>query len=310
MCTVIACRAADTLVGRNLDLEYSLGERVTLLPRRAPFVCRQTCAPTEGFAVMGMAYMPHEQPLFYDALNEKGVYMAGLNFPLWATYAPADSPDAVAPFELIPYVLRQCATAREAADLLLRTTVAAVPYSEELALTPLHWFLCDGAESFAVEPLCDGLHVEPNAVDVLTNSPPLSYHQIRLADFTALQTDAPPAAFGDVPTPLYSRGMGGLGLPGDFSSSSRFVRAAFMRCHAPWLEGDAARAHTLRMLSCVSFPKGCVRVGERDEITVYSSCCALREGRYSYITYEDFTIRSIAFDEIDTDGDRVVIVIR
>jgi len=219
--------------------------------------------------------------------------MAALNFPLWASYAPSDSEQGVAPFELIPYVLRQCATAREAADLLAHTTVSAVAYSESLPLTPLHWFVCDESESFAAEPLADGLHVEPDPVDVLTNSPPLSYHRIRLSEFTGTSPHNPPSMFGTLPTAVYSRGMGAYGLPGDWSSGSRFLKAAFMRQHAPWLSDSAqAQAHMFHMLSCVAFPKGCVNVGQADEITQYSSCVSLTDRTYSYRTYEDATVRT------------------
>ena len=306
MCTVMAYRACDTVVGRNLDLERSLGEALMLLPRRAPFSYRCARTPKTAYAVMGMACQPHEQPLFFDALNEKGVYMAALNFPLWASYMPSESDGAVAPFELIPFVLRQCAAAREAADILRRTTVAAMAYDEAWPLTPLHWFVCDEAESFAVEPLADGLHIEPADADVLTNSPPLSYHRIRLADFTAISPADPPEMFGSLPTAVYSRGAGTVGLPGDWSSSARFVRAAYMLQHAPWLSPvGAMRDHTMQMLSCVSFPKGCVRVGEADEFTVYSSCAALRAGTYSFTTYHDRRVRTVSLADVDTDGQNV-----
>lgn len=310
MCTVMAYHACDTVVGRNLDLEASLGETLMLLPRRAPFSYRRAKTSETAYAVMGMACKPHTQPLFFDALNEKGVYMAALNFPLWASYMSSESDGAVAPFELIPFVLRQCATAREAADLLRRTTVAAIAYDEAWPLTPLHWFLCDGAESFAVEPLADGMHIEPADADVLTNSPPLSYHRIRLSDFTTVSPVNPPPMFGTLPTAVYSRGAGTVGLPGDWSSSARFVRAAYMLQHAPWLSSvDAMRDHTMQMLSCVSFPKGCVRVGETDEITVYSSCAALRAGTYSFMTYHDRQIKTVAFSEVDANGRKVLKVL-
>ncbi len=304
MCTVMVYRAADTVVGRNLDLECTFGECVTLLPRRAPFAFRGGAVIGRPYAMMGMACTPHDQPLYFDALNEKGVYMAGLNFPLWASYASTDGSNGVAPFELIPYVLRQCATARDAADLLAHTTVAAIAYDEAWPLTPLHWMVCDEAESFAVEPLADGLHIEPNPVNVLTNSPPLSYHRIRLADFTHVSPTDPPMSFGALPTTVYSRGAGTIGLPGDWSSSARFVRAAYMLQRAPWLSsGREMQDHVWQMLSCVSFPKGCVQTEDGDEITIYSSCAMLREGRYSFMTYHDRGVRSVSFDEVDCGGD-------
>lgn len=309
LCTVIAYRTQKSYVGRNLDLEYHYDERIIGMPRGYSFAFRHTEAPPTQYAMMGMAYDPDGVPLFYEAVNERGLYMAGLNFPKEAVYQPlCHGKRNVAPFEMIPWVLMQCATVAEARRLLRRTSVAALPYSEALPLTPLHWFLADADESAAVEPLSDGLHFFADPADVLTNSPALPHQLMRLAEYTAVSPASPTPRFGDIPVPLYSRGLGGVGLPGDFSSMSRFVKAAYMRqvavCNGSERQSVAQMYH---MLSAVAHPCGCVRTAENKEVcTVYSSCCCLQTGQWYYRFYDDLAIRTISFADMDCGGKDIV----
>ncbi len=310
MCTVIAYRPQESYVGRNLDLEYTHGERIWGMPRAFPLTFRHAPSPSVRYAVSGMAYCPDGMPLFYEAVNEHGVYMAGLHFPQEAVYQPLRrDKHNIAPFELIPWVLTQCTDVREAVALLHRTSVSAIPYSNTLPLTPLHWFLTDCRESMAVEPLADGLHVTPDPADVLTNSPRFDEMLSRLADYTMLTPDNPPAAFGDIPVDLYTRGLGMRGLPGDLSSVSRFVRAAYFRQHAT---SDSAErqsvAQVLHMLGAVAHPRGAVLVDGRPEITVYSSCCCLKTGRWYYRFYEDLDVRTALWDATSVTGTATVML--
>ena len=309
MCTVIAYRPQKSYVGRNLDLEYHYDETLTGMPRNFPFAFRQAATSALPYAMLGMAYTPDKVPLFYEAVNERGLYMAGLNFPLEAVYQPlCRDKENVAPFEMIPWVLRQCATVSEATHLLRRTNVAAMAYSETLSLTPLHWFLADTVESAAVEPLADGLQVFSDPADVLTNSPALPGQLTRLAEHTAVSSASPLPLFGSVPVPLYSRGLGGVGLPGDFSSASRFVKAAFVRQVAV-CDGSERQSvpQMFHMLATVAHPRGCVRTAEgKEQLTVYSSCCCLETGMWHYRFYDDLTMRAASFADFDRDSREVV----
>ena len=119
MCTAITYRTKDHYFGRNLDLEYHYREAVTITPRNYPFRFRFHGELPRHHAIIGMAYVTEGYPLYYDAVNEKGLAMAGLNFPGYAAYRPKEEKGRkVAPFELIPWVLSQCTTVREAKTLL------------------------------------------------------------------------------------------------------------------------------------------------------------------------------------------------
>ena len=105
-----------------------------------------------------------------------------------------------------------------------------------------------------------------------------------------------------IPVKNYSLGLGALGLPGDFSSASRFIRALFVKENS--VSGDSERSNVnqfLHILSSVAMPKGCVQASEGFEYTRYSSCCNVDKGIYYYTTYDNFEITSINMYGVDLD---------
>lgn len=297
MCTAITYQTKDHYFGRNLDLEYSYQETVTITPRKYPFVFRNVGVLEQHYAMIGMAYVQDEYPLYYEAANEQGLAMAGLNFPGNAHYkAPVSGKDNITPFEFIPWILSRCAVLDQVRSLLKHLNLVDQCYSETIPLTPLHWIISDGEESITVESVKDGLKVYDNPVGVLTNNPEFDYHMKNLSNYTRLSSKQPTSFWGDgLELELYSRGMGALGLPGDWSSSSRFVRAAYVKYHAQSGDTELESVNQFfHMLSSVSHPRGCVEV--RDDcyqITVYSCCCNLDKGIYYYSTYENAQITGI-----------------
>lgn len=306
MCTAISFTTGDHYFGRNLDLEYALDEAVTIAPRRFRFPFRRMPAMKAHLAMIGVATAVDGYPLYYDATNESGLSMAGLYFPGNAYYPP-ETPDRdnVSPFEFIPYILGQCATVAQARTLLARLSLAALPFSDALPLAPLHWIIAGRSESIVVEPTESGLRIHDNPVGVLTNNPPFPYHLTHLSHYRALSSDTPENRFApDLPLPVYSRGMGGIGLPGDLSSPSRFVRAAFMKAHSLCGSGEQESVtQFFHMLSSVRHLRGSVMVEGKPEITVYSSCCNTDKGIYYYTTYENSQITAVNLHAVDLNGD-------
>ena len=306
MCTALCFTTRDHYFGRNLDLEYALDEAVTVAPRRFPFAFRRMPAMKTHLAMIGVATTVDGYPLYYDATNEAGLSMAGLNFPGNAHYPPeAADRDNVSPFEFIPYILGQCATIPQAKALLTRINLAAMPFSDALPLSPLHWLIASRSEAIVVEPMADGLHIHDNPVGVLTNNPPFPYHLTNLSNYRALCAETPENRFAPaLDLPVYSRGMGGLGLPGDLTSPSRFVRAAFMKAHSFCGSGEQESVtQFFHMLSSVRHVRGSVMVEGKPEITVYSSCCNTDKGVYYYTTYENSRITAVDMRKEDLSGD-------
>ena len=175
MCTAITYASGAHYFGRNLDLDRSLGETVTITPRRYPFAFRRAGRLEAHYAMIGVAHVADGCPLYYDAVNERGLAMAGLNFPLSTKYqAERTDRDNVAPFEFIPWLLGQCADLEEARRLLARANLIGLPFSDHLPLAPLHWLIADRSGAVAAEPLREGLSVQDDPAGVLTNEPPFA----------------------------------------------------------------------------------------------------------------------------------------
>lgn len=297
MCTVITYKTKDHYFGRTLDLEYSYEESVTITPRNYPLKFRKIKPMESHFAMIGMAYVVKDYPLYYEAVNEKGVAMAGLNFPGNADYkAEAEGMDNVAPFEFIPYVLGQCENLQQVRSLLAKINLVNINFSESLPLSPLHWMISDREGSVVVESVKEGLKIYDNPVEVMTNNPPFEMQLFNLNNYMNLSPFQPENRFAkELNLKTYSNGMGALGLPGDLSSQSRFVRAAYTRLNSFSGESESESiSQFFHILGSVSQQRGCVHVhDEKYEITVYASCCNTDKGIYYYKTYENSQITAV-----------------
>ena len=306
MCTAATYKTKDFYFGRTLDYEFSYGDEVTVTPRNYPFNFRHLGRMDSHYAIIGIAYVAGDYPLYYDAANEKGLCIAGLNFVGNADYKPVTSgADNVAQFELIPWLLGQCASVREARILLARMNLVDTPFSKELPLAQLHWLIADRDEAITVESVKDGIHVYDNPVGVLTNNPPFPEQMFGLNNYMHLSPKSPENLFSDrLPLRTYSRGMGAMGLPGDLSSASRFVRVAFTKMNS--VSGDSESdsvSQFFHILGSVDQQRGCCDVGEgKYEITIYTSCCNADRGIYYYTTYDNHRITAVDLHREDLDG--------
>lgn len=310
MCTAATYQTKDHYFGRNLDLEYSYEETVTITPRNYPFRFRKVPEIKSHYAMIGVAYVVGDYPLYYDATNEKGLSMAGLNFPGNADYKPyEEGKDNITPFEFIPWILGKCATVAEAKQLLQSLNLVNIAFSEQLPLSTLHWIIADRESAITVESVKEGLRVYDNPVGVLTNNPPFDFQMFNLNNYMSLSTNAPSNRFSDrIELHPYSRGMGALGLPGDLSSASRFVKACFTKLNS--VSGDSESesvSQFFHILDSVEQQRGCVYMGEgKYELTIYSSCCNVDKGIYYYKTYENSQITGVDIYREDLDGDMPV----
>lgn len=283
MCTAISFLTKDHYFGRNLDLEYSYDETVTITPRNYPFCFRHEKTLYQHYAIIGVAYVHENYPLYYDATNEKGLSMAGLNFPEYADYKPlANTKDNITPFEFIPWVLGQCATVSDTKKLLNTLNLLDENYSSDLPLSPLHWIVSDRKESITVESTLDGLKVFPNNIGVLTNSPTFDAQL------------------------FYSKNC--MGIPGDWSSQSRFIRANFVKQHSVCGNSEIESvSQFFHILNSVEHPRGVDEpVKTLYEFTQYSSCCNTDKGIFYYKTYENSQITGIDMYKENLDSEQVI----
>ncbi len=311
MCTAVTYNSNNFYFGRNLDVEREYNEGVVITPRGFCLKMRSAEDLDEHYAIIGMATVIDDYPLYFDATNEKGLSMAGLNFPGNADYKPfCEAKSNVTPFELIPYILGKCKSVTEAKKELEKINVLNLSFSKELPLSPLHWIISDKNSSVTVESVKEGLFVYENPVGVLTNNPTFNYHLTNLNNYMSLSEEASKNNLSNkLELENYSLGMGALGLPGDFSSSSRFIKAAFVKCKSQAFKTERESVcHFFHILDSVAMPKGCVHVRDNEyEYTRYSSCCNTEEGIYYYKTYNDFIIKSIDLNFYNLNSNELII---
>lgn len=306
MCTALFYGRA--YFGRNLDVERGYGEQVVVAPRRYPFEFRHLGRCNAHYAMMGVALVADDTPLYFDAVNECGLAMAGLQFAGNARYLPpSDAPKQVASFELISWVLATCASVDQAVSALRELHITDEAFSKSLPPSPLHWMIADAHRSVTVEQTKSGLKIWENPVGVLTNNPPFDRMLDRLPDFRSLSTAELPNCFAPtLSLDAYSLGMGAIGLPGDWSSVSRFVRATFVKEHVV-AKNDAERLNQFfHILDTVAQPKGCtVLENGLCEYTAYTSCYRLTDATCFYKTYDHPTVIVVPLPD-ELDGERLL----
>jgi choloylglycine hydrolase len=312
MCTASEYLTANHYFGRNFDYEISYNERVCITPRNYEFKFRKIDDMKSHFAIIGITAGIDEYPLYYDACNEKGVAIAGLNFAGNAIYREIEEDMVnVTPFEFIPYLLSQSESIDDVKELLLNLNLVNINYSENLPLSPLHWMISDENSSIIVEPLEDGLKVYDNPVGVLTNNPTFDMQLFNLNNYRNLSVKTPENTFSkDLELDTYSRGMGAIGLPGDLSSASRFVKVAFTKenSFSGESEGESV-SQFFHILASVEQQKGLTFIDDPDlyEYTIYSSCYNTNKSILYYKTYDNHQITAVDLNKENLDGDSLII---
>ena len=310
MCTAITYKTKDFYFGRTLDYDFSYGEEIVITPHNYIFNFRSMAVTKKNYAIIGIAHVAGGCPLYYEAVNEKGLGMAGLNFPGSAYYKePVQGKDNIATFEFIPWVLRQCTTVSEAKELIGNINITNTAFNDKLPVAGLHWIIADKDGAITVESVEEGIKVYDNPVGVLTNNPPFMQQMFQLNNYMHLSAGNPQDNFAKgLPLHIYSRGMGAIGLPGDLSSQSRFVRAVFTKmnsvCGDSELESVSQFFH---ILGSVCQQRGCCIVGDgKYEITIYTSCCNADKGIYYYNTYDNHQITAVNMHNEDLDSDLLI----
>lgn len=301
MCTALACNFKGFYFGRTLDLDCSYGEKVVISPRNFPFSFKEEGVISSHYAIIGMGTVIDGFPLYYDAANEKGLCMAGLRFSNNAYYFDVlQNTINIAPFEFIPYILSTCKSVDDAKSVISNLNIADIPFSDKLPNTPLHWIISDKYSSITVESVKSRLIVYDNKVGVLTNNPPFPLQMHRLNNFSNLSArEKGVSKLGELELEQYSLGLGGLGLPGDFSSESRFVRASFLKenSFSPNDEKESVWQF-FHIMQSLKIPKGCVVLESgKYHYTLYTSCIDTTRLAYYYTTYENLSLQKVCLKD-------------
>ena len=296
MCTALCVKTTDNkyFFGRNMDLGYNFNQSVLFIPDS---FCQNNLEAKHS--VIGIGTIIDNHSMLADGMNDRGLACAGLNFAGNAFYEkkPADGKINIAPYDFIPWTLFNFSDIQEVLSEIKNIELVDIPINKQTPVPTLHWMLSDKTGAcIVVEKTKNGLKIHENPVYVMTNDPEFTWHLTNLNEYLYLK-----------PFPLkitswcnkelkpIGIGSGTLGMPGDFSSASRFVRIAYLRANFPEAKAsDEAITSFFHTLDCVKMPKGAVINSENQEaFTIYSSCMDLDEGIYYYKTYENNRINAV-----------------
>ena len=297
MCTAICDHGKYFLFGRTLDLEYSYGEQIVLTPRKFKLNFLHAPSNTNHSAILGIGIIRDGYPLYYDAINEHGLAIAALNFPQSTLYREtAENTLNLASFEIIPYLLSNCGSIASVKEVVEKINITRDCVSSNLPASPLHWLIADKSGALTLESTVNGVNVYENPFGVLTNEPPFPYHVAYISNFLNLSSTQPQnTIYPSAKIPICSNGIGAFGLPGDFSSASRFVRAAFTKSHTAYEDGeDSYVSRFFHIMNTVSQPLGCTKTSDEKPISsVYTSCGCPETMTYYYSSYSCRRIRAL-----------------
>ncbi len=282
MCTAISFVNGDHYFGRTLDHNTSYGEEIFLAPAGYDFKFRKYAQSKSKYAIKGVAHVVGAYPLFYDGINDAGLCIAGLNFPGNAKYGSPESKNGIAVFEFIPWILGRFSSVDEAVSELKKTDILDIPFASEIPSATLHWMLADKEKCVVIERTEGGLRIHDDPVRVMTNNPQFDIQLSALEKYNDLTPNEPADKKPD------SLGTGAVGLPGDWSSRSRFARGAFaLQNSVSGCGEEESVAQFFSVIGTVSMPRGVCRLTNGEyEHTVYTVCydadkfrCYFKDGR-------------------------------
>ena len=307
MCTAASFKNKNTYFGRTLDYEFSYGEKVTITPRNYPFEFRHLGLNNNHYAIIGMAHIHNDYPMYYDAMNEYGLGMAGLNFVGNAKYNEViEGKENVAQFEFISFILSTCKNVLEAKNKIKEINLVKTPYNEYYPAAKLHWILRDTNDCIVVEAMEDGLHIYDNKTGALTNNPPFNYQLENLKNYVSLNNDEPNKSFS-FNEAFYSRGMGSVGLPGDLTSQGRFVRVVYTAHFSVASPDENSSVNQFfHILESAWQTRGLCKINDKYEITIYASCMNLNEGIYYYKTYDNPQISAVYLKNENLNSSKLI----
>jgi choloylglycine hydrolase len=316
-CTGIRIKPTDgsVIVARTMEFAADLQSNVVIVPRSLDLVgtapgdqpglrwkSRFGCVGANAFGV----------PVIVDGLNETGLSVAIFYFPGYAQYQEVKNEDVsktLAPWELPVYLLSTCTNVEEAVKVVQAIRVGEVVQKQMGYVPPCHYMVNDASGHCVVLEYVGGeLKVHNNPLGVITNSPTFDWHVTNLRNYVNLTlNNVPPVDLAGIELRSFGQGSGMLGLPGDFTPPSRFIRAvAFCQSALPVTTADEGVLQAFHILNQFDIPKGAARGVEHGkavaDYTLWTSVSDLTNRRYHFRTFENSRIRKIDLKKVDLDA--------
>ena len=235
--------------------------------------------------------------------------MCNTLFSGFATYSQSidDNKTNLAPFDFVAWSLTQFNSVKELKKSVDSITFLDIPLPDLGLTPPLHWILADKwGDCIVLEPTNEGLKMYDNPLGVMTNSPEFNWHLQNLRQYIGLKSQPfAPTEWSNLPLSAFGQGSGSMGLPGDFTPPSRFVRAAYGKQNIQGIDSEEEGVSALfHILSNCEVPKGGVITEEGAlDNTIYTSVMCMESGTYYYHTYDCRQIIAVHLfhENLDTD---------
>jgi len=316
-CTGITIKPKDgsIIFARTLEFAVDLKSNILIVPKGKEFV---GTAPGDKpglrwktkYGVVGTNAF--DLPVIVDGLNEKGLSVGLFYFPGFARYQevkPEDVGKALAPWELCVFLLSTCSDVKEAVAAARGVLVGEVVQKDMGFVPPAHFIVTDATgNSVVLEYVAGELKVHANPLGVMANSPTFDWHMTNLSNYANLSVkNVEKIDLAGKEILGLGQGSGMLGLPGDFTPPSRFVRAvAFSKTAVPAEKARDGVLQAFHLLNQFDVPKGAARGIEQGkevaDYTLWTTAADLKNLRYYFRTYENSRIRMVDLKSVDLDA--------
>ncbi len=322
MCTGVRLKAADKSIvyGRTLEFGQDMQSQFIVIPRK--FGLSGTLNNGSGlqwksqYAAVGANALGMNELL--DGVNEKGLAGGLFYFPGYAQYqevTAANQAHAIAPWQLMTWILTTCESVAEVKKALATITVSNVVLTQWGITPPVHAIVHDvtGA-SIVIEYTSSGLNIYDNPLGVITNSPSFDWHMTNLRNYISLTSiNSPSITLDEINFTPFGQGSGMFGLPGDFTPPSRFVRAvAFSKTISQTKNADECRDAVFHVLNLFDIPKGVVcEVAQGQthcDVTQWTGVSDLANARYYVRSYDNQSIQMIDLKKCNLDAAQPMLV--
>lgn len=323
-CTSFIIKAKDgsPVYGRTCEWgAFDAQSNLVLVPRNLTFTSKlgggkqgMTWKNKYGYIAINAL----DLPFYLDGMNETGLTLGGLYLPGFAEFQPfkaGEESSTVNNMDLMAYMLAQFKAVEEIKAALPKLRVVVISKEDLSVPMPLHYVVTDSAgNSIVIEYVKGTLNIYDNNIGVMTNSPPYDWHLLNLRNYTHLTSYAQGPGDKEVDgvnfTP-FGGGAGMMGLPGDYSSPTRFIRAfEYVQTSLPLKDVDAAINQASRILDNFDYPKGFERTGTPDKYslgyTQWSTIGDIKNRRYYWWTEWNRQMRMVDLSRLNFDGGEII----
>ena len=308
-CTAIRLTAGDNgvVVGRTMEFGVDVQSDAVVVPAGTKMTSSlpdkaQGIHYTSKYGIVGANFM--NKHMVVDGMNEKGLYIGALYLPGYASYpegTPENAAKSMAPEDYVAWLLGNFATVAEVKKNYNKVILVQNPQKEIGGQSfPGHFMITDSTgASIVIEPTDNTLKLFENPLGILTNSPTFDWHMTNLNNYNNLSaTNVAPLELKGGKINGFGQGTGLLGLPGDYTPPSRFVRAVAFSQSAPQLPTAKETVNQMfHIMNAFDIPYGSIQDktegGVHYDYTVWTSVADLKNLHYAFKTYKDQSIRTI-----------------